>query len=86
MCRIPYPGYLQLIYDNPTGTNTHNATRKDIQRRVWSIANFYNEKIRDRFSELGVEDWAYKENPIHPTYAKSRFGEKEGVVNFTVEY
>lgn len=85
LCRIPYPGYIQLLYDNSEGTNTHNATRKDIQRRVWSIANFYNEKIKDRFHELGVEDWAHKENPNNPTWVESKYGKEEGQVNLVFD-
>lgn len=81
MCRIPYPGYMQFIYENEKGTNTHNSTRADIQRRVWSISNFYNEQIVKRFKELGVQDWAYQENPQSPTWAESRYGDQEGAVN-----
>jgi glycosyltransferase involved in cell wall biosynthesis len=83
LCRIPYPGYIQFIYDNSQGTNTHNATRKDIQRRVWSIANYYNLDIKKRFEELGVVDWAYEESPIAPLNAESRYGESEGYINLT---
>jgi hypothetical protein len=83
MCRIPYPGYIQFIYDNNQGTNTHNATRKDIQRRVWSIANYYNLQIKNRFEELGVVDWAYEESPSSPLNAENKYGEQEGYVSLT---
>jgi len=83
MCRIPYPGYIQFIYDNNQGTNTHNATRKDIQRRVWSIANYYNLQIKNRFEELGMVDWAYEESPNSPLNAENKYGEQEGYVNLT---
>lgn len=44
--------YLQFHH----GKNSQNATRADIQRRVRTIANFYNNKIKERFEELGKED------------------------------
>lgn len=81
MCRIAYPGYMQFLYQNEKGTNTHNSTRADIQRRVWSISNFYNEQIAKRFKELGVKDWAYEENPQSPIWAESKHGDQEGAVN-----
>jgi len=81
MCRIAYPGYLQFIYENQKGTNTHNATRADIQRRVWSISNFYNGQIVQRFKQLGVVDWAHEENPKLPIWANSKYGDLEGSVN-----
>ncbi len=81
MCRIAYPGYIQFLYDNQQGTNTHNSTRADIQRRVWSISNFYNKDIAKRFEEFGVEDWAYKANPNYPISVESRYGKEEGAVN-----
>lgn len=82
MCRIAYPGYMQFLYQNENTTNTHNNTRADIQRRVWTISNFYNTKIAERFEELGVKDWAYEGNKENPILVESRFGDKEGAVNF----
>lgn len=81
MCRIAYPGYIQFIYENDKGTNTHNATRADIQRRVWSISNFYNHKIAERFKQLGVVDWVYQENLNSPIQSDSTFSHSEGAVN-----
>jgi glycosyltransferase involved in cell wall biosynthesis len=80
-CHIQALGYIQYIYNNDTGQNTHDATRGDIQRRVRSIANHYNHDISRRFYYLGVHDWAYKENPNNPLLTKSRFGKKEKAVN-----
>lgn len=80
-CHIQALGYIQYIYNNDTGQNTHDATRGDIQRRVRSIANHYNHDIADRFYQLGVRDWAYKENPSNPLLTPSRFGSKEKSVN-----
>ena len=80
-CHIQALGYIQYIYNNSTGQNTHDATRGDIQRRVRSIMLHYNHEISRRFYYLGVEDWAYKENPNNPLLTPSRFGKKEKSVN-----
>ena len=80
-CHIDALGYIQYIYNNESGQNTHDATRGDIQRRVRSIANHYNHDIAQRFYQLGVRDWAYKENPSNPLLTPSRFGSKEKSVN-----
>lgn len=83
MLRIPRNEYLQFIHNS--GSNTHNISRADIQRRVRTIANFYNKKIADRFEELGLEDWAYKSNPENPLWTESRFGQDEGYCNLVYE-
>lgn len=80
-CHIDALGYIQYIYNNHTGQNTHDATRGDIQRRVRTIMYHYNHDIAQRFFELGVDDWAYADNPTNPLLAKSRFGKKEKSVN-----
>lgn len=82
ICKIPKIGYIQFIYNNHTGQNTHDLSRADIQRRVRSIMYHYNERIAKRFEELGVEDWAYNENPGNPLATESRFGEGENYVNY----
>ena len=79
MLRINKLEYLQFIHSD--GGNTHNLSRADIQRRVRTISQHYNEKIKLRFEELGVEDWAYNGNPQNPTWVESRFKEEEGYVN-----
>ncbi|KUJ62213.1 hypothetical protein AR687_09335 [Flavobacteriaceae bacterium CRH] len=81
LLRIPKISYLQFIYSNENAANTHDAARADIQRRVRTIAAFYNEKIKQRFEEMGVTDWAYEANPLHPIGTQSRFGKEEGYVN-----
>jgi hypothetical protein len=80
--RIPKLGYLQYIYHNSNGRNTHDLSRADIQRRVRSIMYFYNDAINERFKELGVIDYAYKENENNPLNVESRFGEDENYVNY----
>lgn len=80
MVRIPKLLYLQFYH----GSNTQDITRKDIQRRVRSISEFYNKKINDRFLELGKVDWAYQSNPNNPLITESRFGDDEGYVNYTM--
>ena len=82
ICKIPKIGYIQFIYNNHSGQNTHDLSRADIQRRVRSIMYHYNERIAKRFEELGVEDWAYNENPNNPLAVESRFGDGENYVNY----
>lgn len=87
-CHIDACGYIQFIYNNESGQNTHNATRGDIQRRVRTIAMHYNHDIAIRFYRLGVEDWAYKANVNNPLATPSLFGDREKSVNvkFTPKY
>lgn len=80
--KIPKLGYLQYIYNNSNGRNTHDLARADIQRRVRSIMYFYNDAINERFKELGVIDYAYKENKDNPLNVESRFGKDENHVNY----
>lgn len=81
ICRIPKLTYIQFLYNNASGRNTHDLSRADIQRRVRTIAAHYDEQIKARFEELGIHDWAYAEYPAYPIMAESRFGEAEGVAN-----
>jgi len=83
LLRIPRLEYLQFIHND--GNNTHNISRADIQRRVRTIAHYYNEKIKARFEELGLKDWAYEGNPQNPTWVDSRFGQDEGYANLVWE-
>jgi hypothetical protein len=82
MVKIPKMLYLQYYHNS----NTQNLTRKDIQRRVRTISNHYNESIKNRFVELGLEDWAYNSNPLNPLVVESRFGDDEGFVNYIFEF
>lgn len=79
--RIPKMLYLQFFHNS----NTQNDSRKDIQRRVRVISSHYNLKIKQRFEELGVVDWAYEGNPTWPINTPSRFGEQEGSVNYIMD-
>ena len=79
MVRIPKLLYLQYYHNN----NTQNQTRADIQRRVRTISEYYNESIHNRFLELGVVDWAYDFNSKEPLCCESKFGNEENYVNYT---
>ena len=81
LCKIPKLSYIQFLYNNAGGRNTHDLSRADIQRRVRTIASHYNEQIKARFEELGQHDWAYEGNPRYPIQTPSRYGEDEGYVN-----
>lgn len=74
--------YLQYFYNSGGLSNTQNSSRGDIQRRVRTIAEFYNSKIHDRFEELGLEDWAYNQNPLNPIISTPKFGKEESVTNY----
>ncbi len=80
-CKIPKLGYIQFIYNNNTGRNTHDLARSDIQRRVRTISEFYNIQIKERFEELNLKDWAYEYDSNNPLDAPSLFGEEEQVAN-----
>ena len=82
MCHIAKLCYLQYLYNNGTVMNTHELSRKDIQRRVRTIRDYYDDAIKLRFEELGKEDWAYKVNSTHPWEIPSRYGDEEGYVNY----
>lgn len=85
MVHIPKLCYLQYYHTSDTLNNTQNSSRADIQRRVRTIMEFYNIKIKERFEELGIQDWAYEYNPQYPLYAPMRLGSEEGRVNYIYE-
>ena len=80
-CKIPKLGYVQFLYNNANGQNTHNLSRADIQRRVRTISYYYNEQIKNRFEELGLKDWAYEENKGAPLNTVSRYDQEEMAAN-----
>lgn len=82
MVRIPKLCYLQYYHNS----NSQNSSRSDIQRRVRTISQYYNQKIHDRFIELGITDWAYKYDPLYPLNAPSQFGIDEGSVNYIMSF
>lgn len=70
--------YLGLNYGSSSFTNTQNLVRADIQRRARSISAHYNLRIKSRFEELGIHDWAYEQNPEDPRYIIPQRGDLEG--------
>ena len=73
--------YIQYFHNSTTINNTQNSCRADIQRRVRTISNFYNLKIKERFEELGLRDWAWEANPNNPLLTGSKFGLEENAAN-----
>lgn len=82
MCKIAELGYIQFIYNTGEAQNSHDIARADIQRRVKTIREYYNDDIAKRFEELGVEDYPYKLNKLNTLDVKSRFGADENYVNY----
>jgi hypothetical protein len=81
-CKIPKLGYIQYLRFDGEGQNTHDIARADIQRRVRTIADHYNEAINRRFQELDVVDWIYASNTYDFMQVPSRYGNSEGYVNY----
>lgn len=78
--------YFGLNYDSQSSyTNTQNLVRMDIQRRARTISQFYNEKIKARFEELGKNDWAFERNPEDPRRVDPIHGEGENRVNYVLD-
>jgi len=84
-CKIPKLTYLQHIYSDSKAENTHETTRADIQRRVRTIALHYNDKIKDRFEELGLADWAYGTPVDRLNSLTPRWGKEEQAANKVYE-
>ena len=82
MCKIAELGYIQFIHNSGDGQNSHDIARADIQRRVRTIREHYNDDIAKRFEELGVEDYPYKINKFNTLDVESRFGDNENYVNY----
>ena len=40
ICKIPKLSYIQFLYNNQGGRNTHDLSRADIQRRVRTITQY----------------------------------------------
>jgi glycosyltransferase involved in cell wall biosynthesis len=84
MLRIPKLLYVQYFYNDGVEMNTQDLTRADIQRRVKTIARFYNDAINQRFKQLGKKDWAYDADIAEKALdVPSRFGDAEQHVNET---
>jgi len=81
-CKICRLGYIQIIYQNEQERNSHDVARADIQRRVASIAEFYNESIANRFMQLKITDWVYEQKDKDLDEIPNKFGTEEGVANY----
>jgi glycosyltransferase involved in cell wall biosynthesis len=81
MVKIPKLGYIQFIHAKGNEQNSHDIARADIQRRVRTIMEHYNEAIAKRFEELGLDDYCYKENPNNPINVVSKIGVDENNAN-----
>jgi glycosyltransferase involved in cell wall biosynthesis len=81
-CKIPKLGYIQNIKFKGKNQNTHNIYRKEIQRRVRTIARHYNKDINERFNELGVKDWVYESELDNIQDIPNRYKDKENYVNY----
>lgn len=70
MCHIKYPCYKQRWLE---GENSQDGgggeNRKDIQRRVDIVADFYNKRIHDRINELsGDKEKEWRQSSAEQTY------------------
>ena len=81
-CKISKLGYIQIIYKNINEQNTHDVSRADIQRRVRTIADFYNDAIYNRFKELGLSDWVYESGVYDIHTIPNRYNDEENYVNY----
>lgn len=81
MVKIPKLGYIQFLHFKGDEQNSHDIARADIQRRVRTIMEHYNEQISKRFKELGVKDWVFESKDLYPWEVPSRYGDEEGYVN-----
>ena len=78
---------LYLQYNNRNSTVDNNAT--DINRKSRLIKEFYDKQIKERFVELGVEDWEWNEsagrsNLFQNDMGRLKYFEKESKVNYTI--
>jgi len=62
MCRVPHMCYIQ--YRNFDTGNTHRERNKEIQRLVRYFSQHYDKAIHDRFVELGVDDFVWKDGEL----------------------
>jgi glycosyltransferase involved in cell wall biosynthesis len=79
MLRVPKFLYVQYLH--PNNTHVQEQTRADIQRRIRTISAYYNQHINSRFTELGLNDWAYNFDKHNPILAPSMFGNDENAAN-----
>ena len=79
---------LYVQYNN--GDSTVDNNRVDINRRARLIRDYYDTQIKDRFEELGKEDWMWDYEKNHSIKDISyrdydRYGKNEEFVNYIVE-
>ena len=72
MCRVPRMCYVQ--YRNFGVGNTHRERNQEIQRLVRYFSQLYDQRIHERFLELGVDDFVWQEG-------KCTFREMGQIVN-----
>jgi glycosyltransferase involved in cell wall biosynthesis len=85
MVHVPRFCYLQYFSRTGAAPNTQTGAVGDIQRRVRSIFWLYNDRIRQRFEELGLKDWAAEQYPQNPMAAPSRFEAEEQSASLTMQ-
>jgi glycosyltransferase involved in cell wall biosynthesis len=66
MVHIPRLGYIQFMDGNE---NTQRLRNKDIQRHVRYLQNHYEQKIHERFIELGVDDYVRRAGNGHADFS-----------------
>lgn len=84
MVHVQRFGYIQ--YHHLTGSNAHRVRNKEIQRLVAMFAERYEAEIHQRFLDLGVEDFLYRDgrrdwsvpNPEHTPIANYILGPRSG--------
>lgn len=57
--------YIQFYEIESENTNTQYSRNAEIQRMVYWIAKSYDQKINERFKELGVDDYSFKDGYSH---------------------
>jgi len=61
MCRVPHLCYVQYRTGWDSMGNTHRVRNRDIQRLVRYFSTWYDKAIHERFLELGVDDFVWRD-------------------------
>jgi hypothetical protein len=67
----------KLCYLHHRSGDADERPAADIAGSIRSISRFYDVRIRSRFAQLGLSDWAAQASPTDPLAAPSRFGAEE---------